>query len=208
MLQGSPGVWSSQGGPQTCCRGVAGVRLACGSPATSNCSAQGLPVTAESGANPTRARAKVGQGWLGEGPGVEAETMRGHVVVELQRGGGSTAAQRSGAGRSKAGRCARVGGGALLDGRRHRGSGWFKGARAEILGEEGGMGGPRGSRPEIAGRRGRCAEQGSQGRRFCPVGPRRQRAEVRTRAMRERGVALGLVAACCWREGGAGVGVV
>jgi len=126
MLLGSPGVWSSQGGPQTCRRGVAGVRLACGSPATSNCSAQGLPVTAESGANPTRARAKVGQGRLGEGPGGEAEPMRGPVVVELQRGGGSAATQMSGAGRSRAGRCARVGGGVLLEGRRRRGRGGLK----------------------------------------------------------------------------------
>ena len=42
-------------------------------------------------------------------------------------------------------------------------------------------------RPEIAGRRGRCAEQGSRGRRFCPVGPRRQRAGQRA-AERNRGV--------------------
>ena len=38
--------------------------------------------------------------------------------------------------------------------------GWLKGVEAEILGEEGGMGGPRGLRPVISGRRGRCAEEG------------------------------------------------
>ena len=38
--------------------------------------------------------------------------------------------------------------------------GWLKGVEAEILGEEGGMGGPRGSRPVISGRRGRCTEEG------------------------------------------------
>jgi len=38
--------------------------------------------------------------------------------------------------------------------------GWLKGVEAEILGEEGGMGGPRGLRPVISGRRGHCAEEG------------------------------------------------
>ena len=38
--------------------------------------------------------------------------------------------------------------------------GWLKGVEAEILGEEGGMGGPRGLRPVISGRRGRYTEEG------------------------------------------------
>ena len=38
--------------------------------------------------------------------------------------------------------------------------GWLKGVEAEILGEEGGMGGPQGLRPVISGRRGHFAEEG------------------------------------------------
>jgi hypothetical protein len=135
--------------------------LACGSPATSNCSAQGLPVTAESGANPTRARAKVGQGRLGEGPGGEAEPMRGPVVVELQRGGGSAATQMSGAGRSRAGRCARVGGGVLLEGRRRRGRGGLKEQGPRLLARKEGWEG-RGDRGRRS--RGGAAVARSRGR--------------------------------------------
>ena len=61
--------------------------------------------------------------------------------------------------------------------------GWLKGVDAEILGEEGGMGGPRGSRPVISGRRGRCAEEGDD----LQVGQGCQRPKRARRVRAERG---------------------
>ena len=61
--------------------------------------------------------------------------------------------------------------------------GWLKGVEAEILGEEGGMGGPQGSRPVISGRRGRCAEE----RDDLQVGQGCQRSKRARRVRAERG---------------------
>ena len=63
----------------------------------------------ESGWNYGAAPVEVEQGDSGEFPGVEAELARCLAGALVQRGGVATAAQRSGAGQSKAGwGCARV----------------------------------------------------------------------------------------------------
>ena len=93
--------------------------------------------------------------------------------------------------------------------RRRGARGWLKGVEAEILGEEGGMGGPRGLRPVISGRRGRCAEEGDGPGAWARPGS--ERGTGRGRAARAltpwaqvAGSARGLGVLLRWLSSGAG----
>ena len=121
---------------------------------------RGSPV-AMSGRNPGAGRGATSELRLPGAPrglGDAAARLAVDRGVAGRRGRGRAGALRGGARRAGGARVRAAPAG--WDGGAGVRRGWLKGVEAEILGEEGGMGGPRGLRPVISGRRGRCAEEG------------------------------------------------